>query len=359
MEPKFTYLYTEGTKGYLHIAAIGQGIQGSASLVRSNEDGQVYVRKAGLYDPPFGCDDDDPAGLWCPEVSNYRPHQNINQLIDYQHYEHDFKIHANLITRYCNGGSLSQLFDKFDKLELTFPEALVWRFLRDAMSGLSFLHQQRPAIGHNDLCPGNILVDWPTESALGPKMLLGDFGMSSAHDIGGDHDKADVWEEYTAGVAFSRDYFNVATIALMLMHGDDKDLECNKPENYALVEAVYSEELIQCVGGIFDLAEFVEDNIYADSTALRDLIERGARSCPADGVNWELVRPSEPKSTPLLFDSYEALMSHVPWPPGPWHPAAVDPETFEIIGTLSNPECAHDVYFTDENGRPVRIPFTS
>ena len=349
MTPKFAYHYGEGT-GYYHVSFLGEGCQGTASLVRCVKTGKVRVRKAALYDREISLEGTSfDEGEWCPEVSNFRSYVGINKLIAFQHHPSNFKIHATLINKYCNGKDLRHLFRSYNDFELMVPEALIWRFLNQILDALHYLHREcRPAISHGDIFGGNILVDWPSNPNWRPNFVLADFGISEVHDIAPDL-PAYFCQNLMAASSFAQDYRDVSALAFCLMTGDTEDRTCSKHENQRCVEDSYTDELAACADDIYKYSEDLECNINANCGPLRDYIAAKARSRPRN-LPSEVARPAPVDSTPLLFDSYEAIMTHTR-PPGPYNVVAIDPDTYEILDFISGPHCAEKVFFTDESGR--------
>ena len=70
-----------------------------------------------------------------------------------------------LVMPYCPDGSAEVIIGEVD-------ETLVWRFILDVSSGLSYLHEQDPPMVHQDIKPANILVG-PSD-----RFVITDFGIS-------------------------------------------------------------------------------------------------------------------------------------------------------------------------------------
>lgn len=70
-----------------------------------------------------------------------------------------------LVMPYCSKGSAAQLRGNVS-------EKRVWEFIRDVSAGLAYLHAQNPAIIHQDIKLGNILID------ENDRFIVTDFGIS-------------------------------------------------------------------------------------------------------------------------------------------------------------------------------------
>ena len=92
-------------------------------------------------------------------------HPHIIKL--YSHFEDDENFY--LVMELAEGGNLFQRLAK----EKTFIERLAFKFFKEILSAVEYLHLQNPAIIHRDIKPENILI-----SAQG-KAKLTDFGWSN------------------------------------------------------------------------------------------------------------------------------------------------------------------------------------
>ena len=88
-------------------------------------------------------------------------HEN---LLTTQHYG-VWNNHPYLIMKYCSNGSA-------DDIVGNATESQIWKFIHDVANGLRYLHAQEPPIIHQDIKPGNILID--DEGSF----LITDFGIS-------------------------------------------------------------------------------------------------------------------------------------------------------------------------------------
>lgn len=88
-------------------------------------------------------------------------HEN---LLTTQHYG-VWNNHPYLIMKYCSNGSA-------DDLVGNATESQIWKFIHDVANGLRYLHAQEPPIIHQDIKPGNILIDEDGS------FLITDFGIS-------------------------------------------------------------------------------------------------------------------------------------------------------------------------------------
>lgn len=96
-------------------------------------------------------------------------HANLLQPTGFSIYED----HPYLVLPFCRYGSAAQLIGK----DLSKDE--MWKFILDVSSGLNRLHTNDPQIVHQDIKPGNIMIDNTHNYAIT------DFGISSKR--GGDH----------------------------------------------------------------------------------------------------------------------------------------------------------------------------
>ena len=94
------------------------------------------------------------------EISIYKDLQNENLVKLVKELKKDGKIY--LIFEYCNGGNLSENYDRFfKKFGSPFSERILQKILKDIFKGLYYLHRNN--IVHNDIKLGNILVEYNDE----------------------------------------------------------------------------------------------------------------------------------------------------------------------------------------------------
>lgn len=79
-----------------------------------------------------------------------------------------------LVMPYCSKGSAENLVGKMT------DEKEVWKFLQQTAAGLAYLHSCKPPIIHQDIKPGNILID------DNGNYRISDFGISVKRDYKGD-----------------------------------------------------------------------------------------------------------------------------------------------------------------------------
>ena len=92
-----------------------------------------------------------------------------------------------LVMPYCGKGSAENLVGKLTE------EKEIWKFLRQTASGLAYLHTCKPPIIHQDIKPGNILID------DNGNYRITDFGISVKRDYNSDNyldDKDSGTDEY-------------------------------------------------------------------------------------------------------------------------------------------------------------------
>ena len=106
-------------------------------------------------------------------------HENIVNLYDLK----ETSKYFCLVTEYCNGGSLSECLEEFQKTHNTpFSEELVQYFMRQIVSGLKYLHDKR--IIHRHITLENILIHYDSEedkknkNLKNSKLKIIDFGFA-------------------------------------------------------------------------------------------------------------------------------------------------------------------------------------
>ena len=137
-------------------------------------------------------------------IKIYRP-KNMLDVDGEQNFRAEFKTifnchHANLLPTtdysicdgmpylvmpFCENGSAESLVGNLDSDEKA------WKFLLDVASGLDYLHTSNPPIIHQDIKPGNILVDGKGN------FCITDFGISVKSGVRDDH----YWDIESGGTA--------------------------------------------------------------------------------------------------------------------------------------------------------------
>ncbi|KAJ9647672.1 hypothetical protein H2204_000302 [Knufia peltigerae] len=161
--------------GYLHVGKIAAGDRGSATLVRSLADGQVYVRKNVMANHAFA------SNGACQEVEFYR-HCSLPQfprLLCAQAHQvfaegaligPEYKG-ASLFFEVCNGHTMERLADRADFKPSTL---FIWRTFDQLLESFALLH--RNGIAHTNAHLGNIFLHFPDGDAKLPELVLGGFG---------------------------------------------------------------------------------------------------------------------------------------------------------------------------------------
>ena len=103
-----------------------------------------------------------------------------------------------LVLPYCKQGSSEKLIGKLKK------DCDIWKYIEDVASGLAYLHACTPPIVHQDIKPGNVLIDDIYNYAIT------DFGISSKK--GGSHDYYYFDDENSGTLAYmAPERFNTET----------------------------------------------------------------------------------------------------------------------------------------------------
>jgi serine/threonine protein kinase len=180
---------------------------------------------------------------------------------------------VTLVQKYYNGGTLSNVLDKYVEAGKMIPEAFIWHILAHAGRALSWLHtghipkktlrQKDKAkkdpnwkpICHHDLHAHNIFLHYPTDEEKKadprleqfndslPQIIVGDFGLSfQAHNDRRDLlCTADQWHQNMPEPETLMDKADLGHILIELM-------QAHKPQNPRRTSAPeqYSTELREC-----------------------------------------------------------------------------------------------------------------
>ena len=88
----------------------------------------------------------------------------------------DSKGQLCIVMEYCDHGTLEDFLSSYRVKP--FPEFEIWRLVWQFASALKFLHEQHPAILHNDLKPANILCKtYPRPYGKRVRIKIADFGV--------------------------------------------------------------------------------------------------------------------------------------------------------------------------------------
>lgn len=371
---RYAFLHCEGT-GYLHSQYLGQGVQGTATLARCCQTGELVVRKRAAFidleENPFA--DQLVVG-----------HPNIVQLLAAHNYfnEQDLASSATY-WRYANGKDLKSLVNAYRAAEQRVPEILIWHFLSQQLRAYHALFSS--GMVHSDGHWANVLVHWDDANAL-PEFILGDLGLCDlmskgivtvpgqlpqiinvcTHETMSDFEGHAIFEQlhdydqdsvplysYQYAEALSQigeDIDSVSQCMVSMMH-DENDLD----------DIFYSEQLRVVALMISNLPAFVKSHHIQTLerfeyllTKFRAVVESCFAEClenaifPVPGL--ANIQPRPVVGTPMLFDSIEALNAYSYRPPGPWYIATVDPDTYEVLDRGPIVHCWEKAVFTNSDG---------
>jgi hypothetical protein len=117
----------------------------------------------------------------------------------------DTESHFYCILEYIENGSLTTVLKKYG----TFPEPLVIIYIRQALSGLAYLHHN--GIVHRDIKGSNILI---TKEAT---VVLADFGVAMRMDEDSKGRKEVVGTPYWSKLPHSTEFYLVLLLLLLLL----------------------------------------------------------------------------------------------------------------------------------------------
>lgn len=304
-------LFQERDENFLYISTLGAGCQGQALLVRHvNGNGimpptdeeriPLFVRKRavrrkgatpGHSTPPEIRYPRPVPATAVPVTHFWKPYSESDQ-------KHDFA----LVQKFCNGGSLAELCEKFENSRKWIPEVFLWAVLGSLCQLIAWLHRKPvPPVAHSDIHLGNVFLHY-TNKDNNPDIYLGDFGYAvslAADDITNDKRQ----------LLMTSDIHKVANTVLDLMaagFGPFAETECES-ENFEewLDETPYSERLKRVVACLhtnaeeyyLDSRQVWEQFVKSNATAWQQKFVRTVPQ-PEWSVTW--TRPA-PNVTPLLL----------------------------------------------------------
>ncbi|KUJ10163.1 uncharacterized protein LY89DRAFT_740554 [Mollisia scopiformis] len=184
--------------GYILIRTIDKGFQSQTTLVRSLQDGNVYIRKH------LNANENSGAELLVRNL----PTDVAPRLIDYTNTLDRNQNDDVFIYEYCNGGDLADLHTKYlnHHTKIRFlPGALLWDIARQCAEKIAYIHSgwqygQGVQVGwepfiHGDISPSNTFLDWNSDSSPYPQVLLGDWRIARTFKEPKGRDMAS-WREY-------------------------------------------------------------------------------------------------------------------------------------------------------------------
>jgi serine/threonine protein kinase len=383
MVSKYAIFYPEGKDkaGFLHMKELGCGVQGSATLVRCMTTKKTVVRKTARYPHDEAYFDNPDVFDFGPELRHYWEHPNINPMISAEGYEDPTEVHSTMIHEYCNGGDLFNFVAAYHRLGMHLPEALIWQFTHQIYSAIHFLHRSmndtKDPVAHNDLFPGNILVQWPEDISQPPRALLSDLGQAKSFDVDVskmtvktearrlammDDEDPPTYEELEIAdmqLSVAQDMDDLSALVFFMMTGDRDDRRCDQKYNLKTVASNYSPELFRLAMKIFHHSRDLECNVATPDAHLRDLVAKRAAGSACTFMELSRARPiTDPTielAFPMLFDTVQDVLAMFPRPPGPWEIIKVDGQSFDFVEKveIGFPMCANRVFYTDLNGMEI------
>lgn len=313
MSARFTYYYPENG-GYLHCRILGTGAQGTATLVRSVRDGECYVRKKAWSDGQHS------GRILCGEVEFYRQHDHIPRLIHAESFINrdsppPVKLNT-LIFPFCNVGDLVSLYDRCGHSPTKVPEVLILRCLGHLLKTITFLHFECN-IKHNDLSPGNVLVNIANNEQF-PKFFLADFGV--AENLSADP------EEMRGQI--QEDLSELRITISFLLSGSMEPVVSRR-----FVEKHYSSQLLRSYNMLRELLKpgFELKTYHAKMRDLRRVVDRALElQQRTSGVDLSFLRPKDESLLVKTFYSKDELLRARKLPPGPWQIAKIDMATGKV-----------------------------
>ncbi|KAJ9650134.1 hypothetical protein H2198_010550 [Neophaeococcomyces mojaviensis] len=163
--------------GFFLIRVLGQGVTGSACLVRSSQDGELYVRKEELSPLEQHRSPKIPA----TEIKNALLVKSIPGVakvkgwVNYQDNKNG-RVFPVSYWSYCNAGTLHTVITEAEKTGRYIPETWVCEWFSDMLSIILNIHQK--GLTHNDGHEKNWFMH-RSQNCETPLITLGDFGHST------------------------------------------------------------------------------------------------------------------------------------------------------------------------------------
>lgn len=370
---------------------LGAGSHGTACLVRSVADGQVYVRKK--ISPSYAFDENNE----CKDVKYYLAHPNIPRLLHVQEHKllvdpseyppdaasatmskyfnpETFKSVAAYFD-YCNADSIMRLthFKQFKPSTL-----FLLKTFDQLLDTFGYLH--RNGVAHRDAHMANLFLHFPNDNAPLPDLFVGDYGCASTipSDIWQDdthtqlkrEPRMHLWDEGVEAIVI-----DLRSVVQCMAH-----LLMGVPPIYTESDAEGSTASAQGIDVVFELHENLWSSflnhqpegtypgeLYYQWFRLNRMVKRmegrhfdaydvfyDIKECvsnlrweeeqavkPEDVQNLRWINDSDERrhldfrkgSNPHLFASRSALNSFSAADiPGPYRIAKVDPQTFTVLG---------------------------
>lgn len=318
----------------------------SACLVLGSVSGKVYVRKKKAQI------DSNPPKSKCPEVHHHQKHDHIPHQFHVERFPNSLigcpssTTSFGIVSHFCNRGSLSQIFEKFNFLNKKLPEPIAWRMMLHMLRGLAFLHTQgKPRVSHGAITPQNILVDLPnTGPGYFPDFYLGDMDQSCTLEItGGNNPEGYDASKHDVAQRVAADISSVAKCVLkaLIKDFDAEDFQAAlqriqgdrfyTPGLSKILSELLNFETIAGGNGNWDLRNY---NLTPILNRVRKALDEQSNDLSKHiTASWQ-KQFDLPQV--LEFDSEDELKRHTNLPAGPWSIAAVNARTGKIISTRGN-----------------------
>ena len=202
--------FTDAASGFQRIKELGEGTQGTCSLVKRQIDGKLFVCKV-LKNRQFQADigrdvtvpvashpRDMASGVHIKETNEINilmftlpQHPRIISLLDCMTNNIN---RTELLYEFCDAGDLATMIAKYDEARELIPEAFIWHVFLQLSQALAYIHYgydyrmgllsdtaHKSPCRNNDVKPGNIFLRWEGRGRF-PAVVLGDFGHATTYD---------------------------------------------------------------------------------------------------------------------------------------------------------------------------------
>jgi hypothetical protein len=341
---RYAYYYPEGS-GFYVVSYLGQGKNATAFLVQSHADGKYYVRRT---------------------TSRYGPHPRQSLMDDINALPKTYlattaspsKVRVSSIVpeskiacsywEYKNGGDYKDLLAHYAEAGESMPGVFLWSLLSHLLQATTAL--QTSLITHEDICGGNVFLNWPTHYSQVPQFFLGDFADAGVYP----EDLKETFHlvEYSQLVAKDTELICDLMIESLTRvnvkdPGDRKDLYAT------ILDITDAYKTLRSDAGL----PLFNRTMLEIQNSVKQHIDRCRANMAADNNTQDTASSFasyNPSPSILTYLTLDALKENAYCPPGPWRIAEIDNEA-RTTHLLEDLKCTEYFYVSKNDGDGVDV----